>query len=272
MRNNSYEDLLVRKPKIDKLQILDEFIKTERNAYKIKCRCDCGNIKFLYATEITRTDKGIRSCGCEHKKSVQKIGLNNRKYFIDTSTLVDNDTTAYIAGLLGADGWSTKKLVAIALQKKDVHILESIKNYFKYTGPIYEKKNTFCLEISSHELVKFFRERGLCDNKSYNYVVPNLYKYNKHFWRGILDGDGCLFKYSYNYGLSLAGTPSLVESFKEFAETILDFPITNKVQKVNLIHILNLTGKKHNKLYTELYNINTEFVLKRKQQIFNQYK
>ena len=76
---------------------------------------------------------------------------------------------------------------------------------------------------------------GIVKNKTLDYQVPDLYLHNPHFWRGMIDGDGCIFKYKKQYttyGVSLVGTKHTIDTFKKFCEFILDKPVKVKPYKI----------------------------------------
>jgi hypothetical protein len=232
----TYKDMLVALPKIGRLQVVELSHKNKWGAYYIKCQCECSNI---ISTDFSSLNKfKVQSCGCLQKETVKNTGTNNKKYTINKNKLFDNNITAYILGLYAADGSNEKSSISLGLQSLDYEIIKKISNYFNYTGPLYTMKKTKSnekdqvrLTISDSNFRKFFEERGIVKNKTINYQVPNIYLYNSNFWRGMVDGDGCIFMYKKKYtiyGISLVGTKHTIDSFKKFCEFIL-----NKDIKVN---------------------------------------
>jgi hypothetical protein len=260
----TYKDMLTVLPKIGRLQTLELSHKNKWGAYYIKCRCDCGNIIATDFSSLNKTK--TQSCGCLQKEAVKKTGVENKKYFIDKNKLVDNNITAYILGLYAADGSNEKSSMSIGLQKIDQAILEKISNYFCYSGPLYimkrpknNEKDQVRLTISDNNFRKFFEERGIIKNKTITYKVPDFYLYNVHFWRGMLDGDGCIFKYEkkyITYGISLVGTKNTIDSFKKFCEFILNKPIKVQPYKIKssiTVYSINFVGKMYLPLLKALY-------------------
>ena len=48
-------------------------IEYNKELKKWKCKCECGNFKYVRAGELKRTDKGaVRSCGCLHKQRMRE--------------------------------------------------------------------------------------------------------------------------------------------------------------------------------------------------------
>jgi hypothetical protein len=260
----TYTDMLIALPKIGKLQVVELSHKNKWGAYYIKCQCDCGNITTTDFSSLNKSK--AQSCGCLQRETVKNTGTKNRRYTIDVDKLVDNNITAYIVGIYSADGSNEKSAISIGLQSTDKDILEKISSYFNYTGPLYtisrsknNEKDQVRLTISDNSFRKFFEERGIVKNKTLDYQVPDLYSHNLHFWRGMIDGDGCIFKYEKQYttyGVSLVGTKHTIDTFKKFCEFILDKPVKVKPYKIKSaieVYSINFVGKMYLPLLNALY-------------------
>ena len=253
----TYKDMLTALPKIGNLQVVELSHKNKWGAYYIKCQCDCGNITTTDFSSLNKSK--VKSCGCLQKEAVKHTGTKNKKYTIDVDKLVDNDITAYIAGIYAADGSNEKSGISIGLQSTDKEILEKISSYFNYTGPLYIMKESVRLTISDLAFRKYFEARGIVKNKTLDYQVPDLYLHNPHFWRGMIDGDGCIFKYKKQYttyGVSLVGTKHTIDTFKKFCEFILDKPVKVKPYKIKSateVYSINFVGKMYLPLLNVLY-------------------
>ena len=253
----TYKDMLIALPKIGKLQVVELSHKNKWGAYYIKCQCECGNTTNTSFSSLNKSK--VQSCGCLQKEAVKYTGTKNKKYTVNVDKLVDNEITAYIAGLYGADGSNEKSAISIGLQTADKEILERISSYFNYTGPLYTMKESIRLTISDHDFRKYFEARGIVKNKTLDYQVPDLYLHNPHFWRGMIDGDGCIFKYKKQYttyGVSLVGTKHTIDTFKKFCEFILDKPVKVKPYKIKSateVYSINFVGKMYLPLLNVLY-------------------
>lgn len=253
----TYKDMLTALPKIGNLQVVELSHKNKWGAYYIKCQCDCGNITTTDFSSLNKSK--VKSCGCLQKEAVKHTGTKNKKYTIDVDKLVDNDITAYIAGIYAADGSNEKSGISIGLQSTDKEILEKISSYFNYTGPLYIMKESVRLTISDLAFRKYLEARGIVKNKTLDYQVPDLYLHNPHFWRGMIDGDGCIFKYKKQYttyGVSLVGTKHTIDTFKKFCEFILDKPVKVKPYKIKSateVYSINFVGKMYLSLLNVLY-------------------
>ena len=253
----TYKDMLTALPKIGKLQVVELSHKNKWGAYYIKCQCDCGNITTTDFSSLNKSK--VQSCGCLQKEAVKHTGTKNKKYTVDANKLVDNEITAYIAGIYAADGSNEKSGISLGLQSTDEEILKKISSYFNYTGPLYIMKGSVRLTISDSAFRKYFEARGIVKNKTLDYQVPDCYLYNSHFWRGMIDGDGCIFKYQkqyITYGVSLVGTKHTIDSFKKYCEFILGKSVKVKPYKIKStidVYSINFVGKMYLPLLNALY-------------------
>lgn len=195
-----------------------------------------------------------------HKINLHKT--KNDNYF----NTIDNEEKAYIFGFLMADGHNYIKIdkngnkdykrIGIKLSSKDIDILEkicksidydhNIKTYtshtrFKTKNKIYEYNNEFCkLEINSIVMCKRLEQIGMVNNKSNILEFPKLeylpYELYKHFIRGYIDGNGCLY---------MGVNKSSPTVYYQFNISILS---TKMVLDVISDIILRETGEKSNKL------------------------
>ena len=256
--DRTYKDMLTALPKIGKLQVVELSHKNKWGAYYIKCQCDCGNITTTDFSSLNKSK--VQSCGCLQKEAVKHTGTKNKKYTINLDKLIDNNITAYIAGIYAADGSNEKSGISIGLQSTDKEVLEKISNYFNYTGPLYIMKESIRLTISDLAFRKFFEARGIIKNKTLDYQVPSFYLHNPHFWRGMLDGDGCIFKYERKYtiyGISLVGTKHTIDSFKKYCEFVLGKYVKVKPYKIKSsteVYSINFVGKMYLPLLNAIYS------------------
>jgi dUTP pyrophosphatase len=113
----------------------------------------------------------------------------NRKLFKN----IDTEEKAYILGFIAADGSLSPSTVSIFVNKKDVDIIEKIKNYICPFFPIKPKDDLMGISINSKEIVKDICNhlKILPKKKSGIISFPNINNNLKiHFIRGVFDGDG----------------------------------------------------------------------------------
>jgi len=158
---------------------------------------------------------------------------------------IDSEQKAYYLGLILTDGYVGEKDIVIELKSIDRHIIESFVTTISGTNKIHEiirKSNSFSkkgcitsrLNFRSEKMVNDLGKLGIKKGKTFNINIPKLPDYlERHFWRGVLDGDGyvsCLnrkYKYttskgekkiSYNKYLEvgICGHINTVTAFSEF--------------------------------------------------------
>lgn len=284
----TYKDMLKDLPKIGRLQIISFAGKNKWGNTIFNCKCDCGTELQILFCSLNK--EHTQSCGCLQKEIVKKTGDANRKFFFNKDKLKLNNTTSYILGLFAADGWiSGDKCVGITLQDTDKDIIFKIKDYFEYDGNIryrkksidsksYNHKDIYGIDFTDKELMYFFRENGIISQKTINYKVPEHFKNNKHFWRGMIDGDGCVYHYKlkdkdgydyYTYGITLIGTHDLISNFVLYTESLISKKIGAGIRKAYGCKIdvftIHITGKSAVIVLNEIYSeLSDNFYLKRK--------
>lgn len=158
--------------------------------------------------------------------------LGQRKYSLNENALDLLDTkTAWILGWLLADGFVARdNCFGIKVAIKDLDILEKIKHFFEYTGPILDA-NTYLkktgktykiklLKINSIEIKNKLLEYGIAPNKTSNekYLrLPKDEEIDRHFIKGVFEGDGSLlyYKKSNRSRFQIVGTKELLNEIQK---------------------------------------------------------
>lgn len=172
-----------------------------------------------------------------HAKQRYKI---NENYF----DKIDTPNKAYILGLLWADGCNMpeKHEIKISLQENDRHILESIKEELEFDKPLsfidYTKKNSryknqYALVICNKHISERLNLLGMTKAKSLTLewpqcIIPDLYR---HFIRGYLDGDGCIYVGKGNSEVSFVGTIMFIQELRKILQENLGINLSIKTQK-----------------------------------------
>lgn len=135
----------------------------------------------------------------------------------------------YFIGLLYTDGHISGSLkkknftIEITLQKSDLELLEKFKKFLGTNLEIrkHPSAEAYRLRFSSERIYKILEDLGFTHNKTLYLVPDERLKHSRDFWRGCIDGDGCLH-YVKNpikryWSLSFAGTKDSVKEFIDFA-------------------------------------------------------
>lgn len=179
----------------------------------------------------------LESTLCMTRKTIRTIldseGIKRTKkeqhvHYHITSTLRENafdfvsDEMAYWLGFIYADGYVTNPkdhyTIGILLKESDKPQLEKFKEFLKAPQSVYHypKFKQTCFKIGSQRLHGALLRWGITHHKSYDAMVPEVMRYNRHFWRGVIDGDGYLGNVNDKPRMQLCGTLDMVENYKKF--------------------------------------------------------
>lgn len=129
---------------------------------------------------------------------------------------------AYWIGFIVADGCVTRGKhgswrTCIKLILSDISHLEKLKNYLEAETNLHISKNTVTLSIPSNILAENLMEHGITPRKSLTVKAPDYLKYNRDFWRGVIDGDGCIDAKRKRITL-ISGSRDLINQFCDFVK------------------------------------------------------
>lgn len=204
------------------------------------------------------------------------MGKNKYTYNIDFFKSYSNQMF-YVLGLLYSDGNLHKegRSFSISCQKSDAEHLENISLILKSTKSLfYSRRELAILFINNSKMYKDLLNWGLYPNKS-NTLKPHPdLAYNRHFWRGCIDGDGCVS--ANDKILKFYGTEEMVKGIIEFVQL---FNIQTKASFVKQNQSPNfgsVTFSQHNPSnIIDLFYGNlkqSDLVLKRKYESYLQIK
>lgn len=194
--------------------------------------------KYGFKTNKSITDKVKKYYGKE--KGQELIGgmRGIRKGYSYTMEKIENLFDAYFLGLLLTDGYITSREKDLGLDLTDEDAIKFISErigheYKKYD---YSENNNrlprYRIILSDKKLVDNVKRYGIIRNKTHTLQGPNLYpeeeKYLPYIIRGIIDGDGCVFKTS--YGAPAFYICSASEDFIDWCKFVLE----NKLYMTNI--------------------------------------
>lgn len=244
------------------------------------------SLRTLAKINKTSNDKiksKLQELGYEYLHSDHRFPGKNHKAFSD----INEEACAYFYGLLLGDGCLTRNdAVVITLKGNDASILLKLQEYLGYSTnfkmidrPIVghnDECGTFAhFNFSDPVVVNRLKEFGLSSAKSGKEVVPECFKLNRHFWRGLIDADGCpsvkrSTNQSFNAHLSLVSSEECVNDFKYFCESIIKCNVTiSNHNKCDKIMYATLSGNSARKIMMYLYD-DCELFLPRKADIAKQ--
>lgn len=193
----------------------------------------------------------------------------------------DSEGAAYFTGLLLADGnISAKGKISIGLQSNDKHILESMKDELKLPTNISdfvrkdgEKSSTLSFNVTG--ISESLSKLGMFPNKSLKEIAPIRFIENRHFWRGMVDGDGSIgIQTNKSARVYLCGSKEVCSQFLEYCKKLVpEIKTEVKVSNGDLYRV-SISGIKAAKVLRVLYG-DSELFLNRKskkaQEVFEKY-
>lgn len=155
-----------------------------------------------------------------------------RRYSLNQEAFAtESEEASYWTGFLMADGSILKgNEVRLTLADRDIWHLEKFKTFLNSGRPIYRVKArhmgkipymgspSAIVSVCSKRLCDDLAERGVIRNKTFR-TTPGRFVDDRHFWRGIIDGDGCIgfTKPIKNYpSIQLVGSFDIVMGFVNF--------------------------------------------------------
>lgn len=133
----------------------------------------------------------------------------------------------YWAGFLAADGCvqeknENNKTISIGLKKSDIGHIEKFRKFIGSDTVIREKKHSFDISVSSVKMANDLRRFGVTPRKSLNYSPPDFCLNSPDFWRGMIDGDGCIGDKNGNIHIGLCGSKDTVFAFYNWVSSFTD--------------------------------------------------
>lgn len=224
--------------------------KRPRGRYNARANADATLLAKLYAAGESPT-KLSRDYGMDRssmRNLLRRYGNPIRgrreastRYVHDPSPFEEypiSDEAAYFAGLLLTDGCLKKNdygrdVVQISLTESDAGILEQLRLFLKYTGPLTtEKGGRICplngsiqkpmkkLLITSDRLGVAVRRLGVVPRKTTIAMASDDLAMRPDFWRGAVDGDGWMCRGRGEIGLCSASR-ILIDQFRDFCRSYL---------------------------------------------------
>lgn len=200
---------------------------------------------------------------------------------------IDTSNKAYLLGFIFTDGSvsyrrnGTSGTLNIEVNEKDREILNFLQSELNTNNRLVyrDSKNTLSIKIVSKKIVDDLAKFKIVPNKTYNINslpdnVPEEYKID--FIRGMLDGDGSIYKTGDKWGISFTGYS--FQLVTEFQQLVNNFIEKNNVLKVGKTSAYRFQWMGKNDVYkiAKLLYDNNNFALTRKRKlamaILDEYK
>lgn len=230
------------------------------------------------------------------EKEIARTALKNRQYKINENYFdkIDTPNKAYILGFLWADGCNFPKrsTISMTLEEKDRQDLDRIRCEIGSERPLefidysnkhdfgYTYKNQYRLLLFSSHMCKVLEAIGMVPNKSLIVDFPILSnELNRHFIRGLFDGDGsvCRTQYrnrqSYQHTLTITSTLMVCEKLVDIIENTLGINchIYDASNHNGVTKVFNISGKNQIKKFMDWIYDGADLKLQRKYDRYIQY-
>ncbi len=203
---------------------------------------------------------------------IEKKSKAARIYSLDESVFNNiSEESAYWIGFLMADGCimssGNSYIVELSLNIKDKKHLEKFQKFLKTNRPMtYHKNNIARISINSLKIGNKLISHGIVPRKSKTEEVIGLQN-NKHFWRGMIDGDGSIIINRTYPRIDLVGSHKILSQYRKFIKKII-YKNKCSIRKHETIYRVTVEGKGAFKLIDYFYK-NNKVSLIRKNKIAN---
>ena len=110
-----------------------------------------------------------------------------------------SDEGKYWLGFIMADGClyryphaRNKSCLYVAQSNKDGYVMEELKTFLGWFGSVSNHNGVTHYRLGSFIVCDQLQELGIMPRKSGKEIVPKGCSDSSHFWRGMVDGDGCV--------------------------------------------------------------------------------
>lgn len=235
--------------------------------------------------------------GCSKTKILQVLKCNRiltrnrseqkRIYNLNENVFNElNENSLYWLGFIAADGnlyinsRGTKNL-QFGLHQKDEDQIDKMKCFFGTKKPTYYYKSKRLYKgkyiispevkfnIISKKIFDDICSYGIMPKKTFNMEIDGRLM-NKHFFRGLFDGDGSIYSYeNANLQACIVGIEQVLTSFKIFLEQ--NIGLSFKLSPCKNIYRINWYGEKAIKVLNLLYE-DSNIYLNRKYDLYKRWK
>ena len=206
--------------------------------YVLKQKVDWPAAALAYASGAT-----LEALSQRHKVSTKTVSKYLRilevpirprgqqmQYSVDPSKfLEDTEGAAYWVGFMAADGCvhvppkgRGQPQISLQLQEQDEAHVRKFGDFCKSTYPVRHVvcPSSWKMSISSSELADVLASLNVLPRKSAIVTAPKRLCNSRHYWRGVIDGDGTISQNARRVSL-LSMSLEFVEQFSSFVKSLI---------------------------------------------------
>lgn len=237
------------------LENIDKYVDLYNNGAsykdiaKILGSSDTNSRTFGLVARTLRAHGVNKRSGSDQNRNRFGYTLNKNAFDVDFS----DEESSYFLGLILADGSLSMDRLSLTIKREDGYILKRLQTLYNHNSylrksEVFDKRTlktyyraTLC--VKDAKIIRDLNKQNILKNKSAEEKLPNIdWKTNRHFWRGVVDGDGHVNASGKPAVLTLVGSEEVINGFIDFSE-----------HNVGLVSKRKATGVQHkNKI---LYNV-----------------
>jgi hypothetical protein len=160
------------------------------------------------------------------KRGSRRLALNQHAF---DQPLTDD--AAYWVGFLIADGCVQGRYLTLQLSAIDRKHVEKFRDFLGSAHKIMKisgngrRPDQYRFAVSSLRITNALRELGVVERKTFSARASAPVSTNRHFWRGVVDGDGSIGWRARSRGrpqfcLQVAGSLPLMTQFRDYVRSI----------------------------------------------------
>lgn len=158
------------------------------------CKCECG--QYHEAGSNNLRSGSVKSCGCLLRELASEVAPKYRRKYTLNEEIFDtlNEQSMYWIGFLMADGSIDRRefYTRLGLSMKDESHVLKFRDFLGVDIPLeYHGDYKVELRVASAKMVASLAKYGVVKQKTGKERVIGL-ENCRHFWRGLVDGDGHL--------------------------------------------------------------------------------
>lgn len=139
----------------------------------------------------------VAVCGLLKRRGIARRGRSElkRRYAVNGKFFDDitSESQAYWLGFFLADGCVVRNGVHLGLMMSDIAHVKKFRRALGSEHPIKIVQRCARIGIYSESLVAGLKNLGIMERKSFTATPPLVQQeLERHMWRGIIDGDGCI--------------------------------------------------------------------------------